>query len=165
MALIILLENLNKALDIRECSIGIFVDFLKAFGTINHGILLDKLYHYGMRDTAYHWFSINLNEIYESVVYNGCQSEYTYIQCGVPQRSILEPLLFLIYINDSPYVSNLFMSILFADDTNLFVLVEYSIVNVKNDEMSKVSSWVEANKLSLNIDKTNVMLFTPKGFF
>ena len=94
MALIILLENLNNALDKGECSIGIFLDFQKAFDTVNHGILLDKLYHYGIRGPAYDWFSSYINERYQFVVYNGCESEYKYIQCGVPQGSILWPLFF-----------------------------------------------------------------------
>ena len=100
MAVIILLENLNIALDKGECATGIFLDFQKAFDTVNHGILLDKLYHYGIRGPAYDWFSSYLNERYQFVVHNGCESEHKYIQCGVPQGSILGPLLFLIYIND-----------------------------------------------------------------
>ena len=166
MALVILLENLHNALDKGECAIGIFLDFQKAFDTVNHGILLDKLSHYGIRGPAYDWFSSYLNERYQFVVYNGCESEHKFIQCGVPQGSILGPWLFLIYINDLPSVSNLFMPILFADDTNLFCTGRNidSLVNEINDEMSKVYSWVKANKLSLNIDKTNFMLFTPKCF-
>ena len=89
MALIILLEDLNNALDKGECSIGIFLDFQKAFDTVNHGILLDKLYHYGIRGPAYESFSNYLNERYQFVVYNGCESEYNYIQSGVPQGQYL----------------------------------------------------------------------------
>ena len=166
MALVILLKKLHNALHKGECAIGIFLDFQKAFNTVNHGILLDKLSHYGIRGPAYDWFSSYLNERYQFVVYNGCESEHKFIQCGVPQGSILEPLLFLIYINDLPSVSNLFMPILFADDTNLFCTGRNidSLVNEINDDMSKVYSWVKANRLSLNIDKTNFMLFTPKCF-
>ena len=94
MALVILLENLHNALDKGECAIGIFLDFQKAFDTVNHGILLDKLSHYGIRGPAYDWFSSYLNERYQFVVYNGCESEHKFIQCGVPQRSILGPLAF-----------------------------------------------------------------------
>ena len=139
MALIILHQNLNNVLDKGECSIGIFLDFQKTFDTVNHGILLDKQYHYGIRGPAYEWFSSYLNERYQFVVYNGCESEYKYIQCGVPQGSILGPLLFLIYINYLPSVSNLFMPILFADDTNLFCTGRNidSLVNEINDECQK----------------------------
>ena len=147
--LVIPLKNLHNALD-----------------TVNQGILLDKLSHYGIRGPAYDWFSSYLNERYQSVVYNGCESEHKYIQCGVPQGSILGPLLFLIYINDLPSGSNLFMPILYANDTNLFCTGRniHFLVNEINDEMSKAYSWVKANKLSLNIDKTTIMSFTPKCF-
>ena len=88
------------------------------------------------------------------------------MKCGVPQGSILGPLLFLIYINDLPNVSIFCMPILFADDRNLF----YTGPNLSdlvcqiNQEIKTIYSWVKANKLSLNIDKTNFMLFTKKGF-
>ena len=91
MAFVILLENLYNALDKGECAIGIFLDFQKAFDTVNHGILLDKLYNYGIHGPAYDWFSSYLNERYQFVVYNGCESEHKCIQCGVPQGSILGP--------------------------------------------------------------------------
>ena len=120
MALAILLENFHNAQDKGECPIGTFLDFQKAFDTVNHGILLDKLSHYSIRGPAYDWFSSYLNERYQFVVYSGCESEHKYIQCGVPQGSILGPLLFLIHINDLPYVSSLSMPILFADDTKVF---------------------------------------------
>ena len=115
---------------------------------------------------TYDWFSSYLNERYQFVVYNGCESEHKLIQCGVTQWSILGPLPFLICINDLPSVSNEFMPILFADGTNLFCTGRNIdlLVNEIKDEMSKVSSWVKANQLSLNIDKTYFMLFTPECF-
>ena len=100
-------------------------------------------------------------------MYNGYESELKVINCGVPQGSILGPLLFLLYINDLTNVSSFFMPILFADDTNLFCTGTdlKEIIRLVNEEISKIYDWVNANKLSLNIDKTNFMLFTPKKLF
>ena len=140
------------------------LDFQKAFDTVDHDILLDKLYMYGVRGTTLDWFSSYLSNRYQYVVFNDCKSECTKIQCGVPQGSVLGPLLFLIFINDLPSVSKLFMPLLFADDTNLFCAGDDLdlLVDKINVEMTDVYAWVTANKLSLNVDKTNFMLFTPK---
>ena len=120
MALIILLENLVKALDNRNCAVGTFLDFQKAFDTVDHCILLDKLHIYGIRGIAHEWFSSYMSKRHQSVMYNNFESDYKEIKCGVPHGSVLGPLLFLIYINDLPSVSKLFMPILFADDTTPF---------------------------------------------
>ena len=101
---------------------------------------------------------------HQLVNYCGCESDLKRIKCGVPQGSILGPLLFLLYINDLLHASEYFMPILFADDTNLFA-TGYNlndIISQINKEIDNVYAWVKANKLSLNIDKTNFMLFTPK---
>ena len=166
MALLIMLENIRNALDYGECAIGIFLDFKKAFDTVNHDILLNKLYNYGIRRIALEWFKSYLSNRYQIVKYNNHESDPLKILCGVPQGSILSLLLFLIYINDLPMVSSLFMPILFADDTNLFCTNDKLdiLVNDINVELVKIFTWVRVNKLSLNIEKTNFMLFTPKGF-
>ena len=164
MALVILLENVRNALDSGECAIGIFLDFQNAFDTVDHCILLGKLCMYGVRGTTLEWFSSYLNNRYQYVVYNNCKSECKNIQCGVPQGSVLGPLLFLIFINDLPSVSKLFMPILFADDINLFCTGDNLdlLVDRINVEMTNVYARVKANKLSLNVNKTNFMLFSPK---
>ena len=164
MALIILAENLVDTLDNRNCAAGIFLDFQIAFDTVDHGILLDKLYCYGIRGIAHDWFVSYLSNRQQSVIYNGCESELKVMRCGVPQGSILGPMLFLLYINDLTNVSSFFMPILFADDTNLFCtgIDLKNMIRQVNEELAKIYAWVNANKLSLNIDKTNFMLFMPK---
>ena len=87
------------------------------------------------------------------------------ITCGVPQGSILGPLLFLLYINDIASVSHHLFSVLFADDTTLFYRSKklHDVSTVVNNELSNMIEWLNANRLSLNIDKTNFMIFRPKG--
>ena len=163
MALIILIEYLVNAMDDGKCAVGIFVDFQKAFDTVDHCILLDKLYFYGIRGLALDWFSSYLHDRQQFVNYCGCESNLKIIKCGVPEGSILGPLLFLLYINDLPQAYEYFMPILLADDTNLFA-TGYNLNDISqiNNEVDNEYAWVKANKLSLNIDKTNFMLFTPK---
>ena len=161
MALIILIENLVTALDNGNCAVGIFLDFQKAFDTVDHNILLDKLHCYGIRGTAHEWFCSYLHNRRQSAIFNGYETEYKLLKCGFPQGSILGPLLFLVYINDLPSVSDLFMPILFADDTNLFCTgKDLKALSCKiNEEIAKIYAWVNANELSLNIDITTVTKF------
>ena len=94
--------------------------FKKPFDTIDHDILLTKLYHYGFRGISHEWFRNYLTNRKQYVSYNTGKSQYENIQCGVPQGSILGPLLFIVYMNDIFCTSNLLKTILFADDTTCF---------------------------------------------
>ena len=154
MALVILLEKITEALDNSEFAICIIIDLRKAFDTVEHNILLQKLYHYGIRGNALHWFNSYLSNRYQYVNYNNTSSDIKLITFGVPQGSILGPLLFLLYINDISSVSNILFSILFADDTTLFYSPKnlQELSDVIHNELSKIIEWLNANRLSLNID-------------
>ena len=161
-ALIIMTESIKNSLDNKTFGCGIFLDLQKAFDTVNHQILLDKLEHYGIRGTALTWFKAYLSNRSQYVSVNGYSSNQLNVTCGVPQGSVLGPLLFLIYINDLPNSSSKLSFYLFADDTNIyFESHSLSILQkVVNKELRNVRKWLDANKLALNIDKTNCVIFS-----
>ena len=144
---------------------GIFLDFQKAFDILDYGILLDKLYCYGIRGFAHEWFISCLSNRQQSVIYSGHKPELKVMRCGVPQGSNLGPIPLLLYINDLTNVSSCFMLVLFADGTDLFWTgtdLKNMILQI-NEEWAKIYACVNANRLSLNIDKTIFMLFMPKN--
>ena len=117
--------------------------------------------YYGIRGVAKDWFASYLSNRRQFVSLFGTDCDYQTVTCGVPQGSVLGPLLFLLYINDMPTCSNILEIHLFADDTNLF-LNNPNILNLEiklNVELEKVSQWLFANKLSLNIEKTSFVGF------
>ena len=160
-----MIDKLTQAIENGEYVIGVFLDFSKAFDTVHHEILLDKLYHYGVRGCAHKWFSSYLTDRQQFVTYSGMKSQNQVIKCGVPQGSILGPLLFLIYINDLATVCKNTFPILFADDSNLFISGRDSdlIMKTLNEELKEISIWLKANKLPLNIKKTHFMIFSSKN--
>ena len=161
-ALIEITEKIKETIDNKKYGCGIFIDLRKAFDTVNHEILLRKLEHYGIRGKAQVWFKSYLTNRKQYVSSNGASSELKQITCGVPQGSCLGPLLFLIYINDLPNISEVLHFYLFADDTNIYYEAETmkELETVINKELKKLDTWLIVNRLSLNIAQTNFLVFT-----
>ena len=161
-AIIELTEEITNAMDESKYTIGVFIDLKKAFDTINHKILIQKLNHYGVRGFAADWVKSYLEDRKQLVVVDGVQSMSKSIRCGVPQGSILGPTLFLLYINDICNISEVLRCILYADDTSIFCSGEdiLELCNRLTNELEKLHIWLIINKLSLNIGKTNFMIFS-----
>ena len=119
--------------------------------------------HYGVRGVLLEWFISYLTERNQYVFYNGESSDLKPIPCGVPQGSALGPLLFLLYINDLPNVSSKLKFFLFADDTNIYFEADdmLKVEKVVNNELKNLYLWLNVNRLSLNVSKTNYIIFHP----
>ena len=152
-AIITLVERVTKALDTGKYVVGVFLDLKKAFDTVDHAILLRKLECYGIKGNILNWFTSYLSYRSQYVEYNSKHSEIKHIHRGVPQGSILGPLLFILYVNEFSRSSDLLFSILFADDTTVTIEgINYEdIINNLNIELKKVDNWLSANKLTINI--------------
>ena len=163
LALIEVLDNIYSKLDEQHFVLGIYLDLQKAFDTVNHEILLYKLYNYGIRGVAHDWIKSYLFNRQQCTVVNGSVSNLAKITCGVSQGSVLGPLLFLLYVNDiANAVPDLNVK-LFADDTNLFVTNRDPVLlnNTANEDINNLNKWFIVNKFSLNVDKPCYMVFTP----
>jgi len=156
-----MIENVIEAFDRRESTLAVFLDLSKAFDTIDHTILLKKLEFYGIRGKALDWFTSYLDHRSQFVSVDGLNSDMSYIKCGVPQGSVLGPLLFSIYTNDLPKSLSCSKSILFADDTNIFKSSKnlQDIYRQVNSDLGVISEWFFSNRLSLNVGKTHYILF------
>ena len=160
-AIITLVEKVSRALDSGKVIVGVFLDLKKAFDTVDHEILLDKLNSYGINKNLHAWFESYLHNRSQFVFHNNNKSETKHITHGVPQGSILGPLLFIIYVNDFSRASDLLFSIMFADDTSVFIEGHSfnEVIESLNTELKKVSFWLQSNKLTLNVKKSHYMVF------
>ena len=160
-AIISFTEHIRSLLDKGEFVCGIFVDLEKAFDTVHHDILCEKLKFYGLRGNVNKLIKSYLSNRKQFVSINGYDSEIKDVTCGVPQGSSLGPLLFLLYINDLRLSLSQTSCGHFADDT--FIVYNSkkpkTIETVINFELKKVTKWLRLNKLSLNAAKTEVIFF------
>ena len=164
-ALINIIDQINKSLDNKKSVCGLFVDFQKAFDTVNHSILLDKLMNYGIRGPAHDWLKSYLLNRTQFVSILGFNSATLPQPHGVPQGSVLGPLLFLIYINDLNRAIKYSRVYHFADDTNLLNISNSPKQMQKrvNIDLKLLYRWLLANKISLNCSKTELIIFPRRG--
>jgi hypothetical protein len=163
------IDKIMTHLDNGNLPVAIYIDLSKAFDTIDHDILLAKLNFYGIKDTSLMWFSNYLRNRTQYVSFKDTSSELLPNDIGVPQGSILGPLLFIIYVNDLCNVTQKFTPILYADDTTLEApLCSFNYLQksdssnaslLMNSELSKISQWLSVNKLSMNTTKSKYMVF------
>jgi exonuclease III len=153
------LDGLNERLTVG----GIFLDISKAFDSVDHSILLAKLENYGIRGIVLQWFKSYLCERELFVSVNGTSSVKYLLEYGVPQGSVLGPILFLLYINDVVASSEQFIFSMFADDTALILKIDRAQYDdCIRTELLNVMTWFDANKLLLNVDKTKYLYFGPE---
>ena len=163
-ALLLAQNEIITALNKNQIAMLLLIDFSKAFDMVDHKVLLHKLQHYGIRGHAYTWFKSYLEGRKQFVELSGKQSSTMNLEYGVPQGSILGPLLFIIYINDIPEIHRLAKFILYADDANILICGSDTtdIRNKFETLSSALEVWVSANGLALNLKKTNYMIFSNR---
>ena len=160
-ALVSITEKIREALDTGHFACGIFIDLQKAFDTVDHGILVSKLEYYGARGITKNWFSSYLHNRKQFVTINGFKSSLKNVNFGVPQGSVLGPLLFLIYINDLNLSIKNSIVHHFADDTNLLCIDKSikALCKKVNYDLKGITNWLNANRISLNVNKTEYIIF------
>ena len=160
-----LVSNILLGFDKQEMTLAVFLDLSKAFDTVDHKILLSKLERYGIRGVALDWFQSYVSNRKQFVQYKTARSNSSDIEYGVPQGSVLGPLLFIIYINDLNYSLDLCKAILFADDSTVYITGKNKklLFSQMKQELLSLIEWFQINKLSLNLIKTNYTLFSPKN--
>ena len=164
LAALELVDRLTQDIDKNAIPLNIFLDLSKAFDTIDHKILLDKLKHYGFSDLSLKLLCSYLTNRKQFVSLDNTESNLLNIHTGIPQGSILGPLLFIIYINDLPQSCSSFVPIIYADDTTLYTKINETNAELSiNQELEHINIWLRVNKLSLNAKKTKFMIFHKKN--
>ena len=165
MAIMDMVEKVRSAWAVKNVALGVFVDLKKAFDTVDHTVLLQKLEHYGVRGKALGLFKSYLADRMQYVCYGGYESERGKVECGVPQGSVLGPLFFILYVNDMVRASDELELVLFADDTNIFCKGRdhNDLFQKVNRGLLELSLWFRCNKLTLNLKKTEYVYFGGPG--
>ena len=155
-----LTEDLYNALNKSKVTGLVAIDLKKAFDTVNHRVLLSKLDHYGVRQSSLQWFTSYLQDRTQQSFINNTLSHPDVITTGVPQGSILGPLLFIIYVNDLPCALQKCSVNMYADDTAFYYSDKDSkaVSSALNEDLENLHAWLCANKLSLHIGKTRSIL-------
>ena len=165
LAAIEFIDKVTREMDKGKLPISIFLDFSKAFDTIDHKILLEKFERYGVSEISLKLIKDYFTNRLQYVSYDNIDSDTLPIKTGVPQGSILGPLFFIIYVNDLATVSRYFHTIMYADDSTLMTTInamessKNTVSNNINKELQKFDIWLRANKLSLNCRKSKAMIF------
>ena len=155
------MNQITETFSLRKYTLGIFIDLFKAFDTVNHNILLEKLKAYRIQSENLKWFRTYLSNRKQFILYGDFKTEMKIIKCGIPQGSILGFFLFLIFVNDLNNSAKVLDPVLFADNTYLFCSDNNigTLFETANQELSQINDRFLANKLSLNVRRTKYMLF------
>ena len=165
MAITDMVEKVRKAWGEKSVALGVFIDLKKAFDTVDHTILLEKLRYYGVRGETSKLLESYLSRRTQYVCYGGYESERGHVECGVPQGSVLGPLFFLNYFNDMVRACTDLDLVLFADDTNIFAKARNptELFHKVNRGLQELARWFRCNKLTLNLKKTEYIYFGGPG--
>ena len=160
-----LIDSIGNAFDQNKFACRVFIDLKKAFDTVDHEILLKKLWHYGIRGIVNDWFKSYLTNRMQYVSTNNIPSDLLKVNFGVPQGSVLGPLLFLVYINDLHNSIRFSSPFHFSDDTGLLNIQDsmHAINRTLNKDLRELSFWLNANKIARNVAKTETILFKTRN--
>ena len=164
LALIDIMDTIKSRLDNNEFGIGIFIDIKKAFDTVNHNLLFSKLEHYGFRGHSLQLLKSYVSDRRQYTKINNSTSRVNSLNYGVPQGSVLGPLLFLLYVNDIQHCIDKKKIKLFADDTGVFQFDKdlRVVVNEASQNLAKIYDWFLCNRLALSLEKSHFLIFHSK---